>query len=294
MSTFWRSLLYVPANVPRFVEKAHTRGADCIILDLEDSVPVSEKASARNAIESALAHVRLGGGDVAVRINAGMAAAAADLEFAIRPGVDAIVVSKARGPDHIQLIDELIDELEAKAGVATGSTKLILLIETPDALSHAASVGRASKRNVAMALGGEDFAASIGADATEETLAVPKQLALHAARAAGLSPIGLIGSMAGFKDIAAFEALARRSRAMGFEGASCVNPAQVPALNAAFTPSEADCENARRVLDVLNAALREGRGSAQLDGKMIDAPVAARAQRLLDRASSIAQRESIA
>jgi len=286
----WRSLMYVPANVPRFVDRAHTRGADGILLDLEDSVAPSEKAAARAGVAAAAALVRRGPNDVLVRINAPLSLAVPDIEAAIGPDVDGIIVTKARGPDHIRLLDELVSEREAKSGIEPGRTWFYVLIETPEALPHAAAIASASPRIVALSLGTEDMATAIDAEPTEDALLVPRQLVLLAARAAGIMPLGLVGTLAGFGDIPAFQAMAERSRRMGFEGASCINPAQVPPLNAAFSPSETDIAYARRVLAVDSEARAQGRGSVALDGKMIDIPVVRRAERLLARHAAIEAR----
>jgi citrate lyase subunit beta/citryl-CoA lyase len=288
----WRSLLYVPAHVQRFVEKAHLRGADCIQLDLEDSVPPGEKAAARAAIATAAPLVRRGGADVLVRINSPLSLAVPDIEAAVCPGVDGIILTKVRGPDHVRLLDELVSECEQKAGLLEGRLWFYLLVETPEALPLAEAIGSASPRAVAMSLGAEDFATAIGAEPTEEALATAKQLVLHAARATGIMPLGLVGTLAGFGDVAAFHAMAVRSRAIGFDGAACINPAQVPPLNAAFTPSDEEVAYANRVIAIDADARREGRGAVALDGKMIDVPVVRRAARLLARHSAIKCREA--
>ncbi|MCW3477801.1 HpcH/HpaI aldolase/citrate lyase family protein [Limobrevibacterium gyesilva] len=289
----WRSLLYVPAHVGRFVDKAHTRGADCIQLDLEDSVPPSEKVTARAGVAAAAAKVRRGAADVLVRINAPLALAVPDIQAAIGPDVDGLTVTKARGPDHVRLLDELVSECEAKAGLPVGRTWFYLLVETPEALPQAAAIASASPRTVAMSLGAEDFATAIGAEPTEEALLVARQMLLIAARAAGVMPLGLVGSIAGFADPAAFQAMAERSRRMGYEGASCINPAQVAPLNAAFTPSEADVAYAGRVIAADAEARAHGRGAVALDGRMIDVPIVRRAERLLARHAAVARRMAV-
>ena len=286
----WRSLLYVPAHVERFVARAHERGADCIQLDLEDAVPPEQKAAARAAIAGAAPLVRRSGADVLVRINAPLGLAVPDIEAAVGPDVDGIIVTKARGADHIKLLDELVSECEQRAGIEVGRTWLYPLVETPEALPHAEAIARASARIVAIGLGGEDFATAIGAEPTPEVLQLPKQLMLYAARAAGVIPLGLIGSLADFSDPVAFQAMAERSRRMGYEGASCINPAQVAPVNAAFTPGEAEVAYARRVIAADAVARAEGRGAVALDGKMIDVPIVRRAERLLARAAAIAAR----
>jgi citrate lyase subunit beta/citryl-CoA lyase len=288
----WRSLLYVPAHVERFVARAHERGADCIQLDLEDSVPPDRKADARAALAKAAPLVRQNGADVLVRINAPLALAVPDVQAAIGPHVDGLIITKARGPDHIKLLDELVSECEQRAGVPVGHTWLYPLVETPAALPHAEAIACASPRIVAIGLGGEDFATEIGAEPTPEVLALPKQLLLYAARAAGVVPLGLLGSIADFSDPTAFQAMAERSRRMGYEGASCINPAQVGPLNLAFTPGAQEIAQARRVIEADTAARAAGRGAVALDGKMIDVPIVRRAERLLARASIIAARSA--
>jgi citrate lyase subunit beta/citryl-CoA lyase len=288
----WRSLLYVPAHVLRFVEKAHLRGADCIQLDLEDSVPPAEKAAARAAVATAAPKVRRGGADVLVRINAPLSLAVPDIEAAVCPGVDGLILTKVRGPDHVRLLDELVSEREQESGLPEGHLWFYLLVETPEALPHAAAIAAASPRAVAMSLGAEDFATAIGAEPTEEALLVAKQMLLHAARAAGVMPLGLVGTLAGFADPAAFHAMAVRSRRVGFEGASCINPVQVPPLNAAFTPGDDEVAYASRVIAVDAEARAQGRGAVALDGKMVDVPVVRRAQRLLARHHAIRRREA--
>ncbi len=286
----WRSLMYVPAHVGRFVEKAHTRGADCILLDIEDAVPPEEKPRARAAIATAAPMVRQGGADVLVRINAPLSLAVRDIEAAVCPAVDGLIITKARGADHVKLLDELVSECEARAGLPVGHLWFYLLVETPEALPHAEAIGRASPRGVAMSLGAEDFATAIESEPSEEALAVARSLVLHATRAAGLMALGLTGTLAGFGDPAAFQAMAERSRRLGFEGASCINPAQVGPLNAAFTPSAQEVEYARKVIAVDAAARAEGKGAVALEGKMIDIPVVRRAERLLARYDAIMAR----
>src|SRR5262249_2955602 len=129
----WRSLLYVPVNVEKYVDKAHTRGADCIQLDLEDSVPAAEKAKARRLVEDATRKVRRAGADVGVRIDSPLDIAFRDLEFCVDSNVNGIAVTKTQSPTYIREIDEFISSVEAKKGLSPGHTRLIAMIETPAA-----------------------------------------------------------------------------------------------------------------------------------------------------------------
>ncbi len=292
MTRVWRSCLYVPAHVERFVSRAHERGADCIQFDLEDSVPPAEKPRARAAVAAAAASVRRSGADVMVRVNAPLGMLAEDIAAAVGPDVDGLLLPKVRGPDHVAFIEEHVAACEARAGLQEGHTLLYPIVETPAALEHVWAIARASRRIVAMSLGGEDFATAIGAEASEDALLAARQAVLIAARAAGAMPMGLVGSLADYSDLLSLRAMAERSRRLGFEGASCINPAQVPVLNAAFAPDEKDIAWAGRVMAADAEARARGLGAASVDGRMIDAPIVARAARLLARAEAIAARDA--
>src|SRR5436190_4018949 len=127
----WRSALYVPANVPRFIDGAHKRGADAIIVDLEDSVPIAERPAARRDLLATAENVSRGGADVIVRVNRRWRQTMLDLEAAISPRVNALAVTKVDSADHIRLIAEVVSELEAERGMAPGSTQFVMLVETP-------------------------------------------------------------------------------------------------------------------------------------------------------------------
>ena len=288
----WRSLLYVPANVERFVEKAHTRGADCIQLDLEDSVPASEKDAARQQVAAAATRVRRGGADVVVRINSPMDISVKDLNASIGEDVDGIAVTKAESVDQIKRIDEIISRLEATRGVKSGHTRLIAMIESPAAFFQMPAIAAASPRLAAMNIGGEDFALETGMEPTEETLLMPKQQMIFAARSAGIMPLGFIDSVASFGDLEAFARMVRRSRQFGFMGAGCIHPGQVPIVNQQYSPSAEEVAYAEKIVEQDAIHIAAGRASWSLDGKMIDVPVVTRARALLERQRAIASREA--
>ena len=288
----WRSMLFVPVTARRFVEGAARRGADAIILDLEDSVAASEKARARTLVTEAAAIVSSGGADVVVRLNRPLRMTVRDLEAVIGPGVQAIALPKAESPEHVQLVAEIIDELEAERGMEIGTTRMVAMVETAPAFFRIAEIARAHPRLVALNLGAEDFATSAGILPEAEALSMPKQMAVFAARAAGIMPMGFIGSIAEFHDLDAFRETIRRSRRFGFIGASVIHPSQIPILNEEFRPGAAEIEHARRVVAGYDKALAEGVGAVTVDGKMIDVPVVERAKLLLDREAAIAAREA--
>ncbi|WP_431281118.1 HpcH/HpaI aldolase/citrate lyase family protein [Humitalea sp. 24SJ18S-53] len=287
----WRSGLFVPVNVERFLAKASTRGADAIQLDLEDSIAPGDKADARRCVEGAVARIRAEGrSDVLVRINQPLEEAVRDLEAAVIPGVAAIMVTKVEGPDHLRLLDELVSRLEQKRGLPEGGIRFTALIEAPGPLAQAHAIARATPRLVGMSLGAEDYATAIGGEPTEDVLLLPKQQMLQAATAAGVMPLGTISTVADYSDIDAYLRIVRRSASFGFVGASAIHPAQVPALNAGFSPSPEAVAKAERIVAADREAAAEGRGSFALDGKMIDIPIVQRAQALLQRARAIAAR----
>lgn len=288
----WRSLMYVPVNVEKYVDKAHTRGADVIQLDLEDSVPLAEKANARKLVEKAAARVRRGGADVVVRINQPLSLAVRDLEHSVCPDVDGIACTKIDSASHVRLLDELVTELEQKRGMPVGHTRFITMIETPEAFGRIDEIPAASGRVVAMNIGGEDFALNCNMQPTGEALFYPKQRMVIAASAAGVMPLGFIDSIAGFGDWEAFRRMVRRSRDFGFMGAGCIHPGQVTIVNEEYTPTDAEVEYARKVIKLDEDAAASGRGSFSLDGKMIDIPIIVRARKLIRRYEAIKAREA--
>jgi len=288
----WRSLLYVPVNVEKFVEKAHTRGADVLQLDLEDAVPPSEKEKARTLVEKNAARVRRGGADVVVRINQPLSLAVRDLEYSICPDVDGIAITKADSASHVRLLDQLVSELETKRGMAAGHTKFLVMIETADAFTRIDEIPRASPRVVGMLIGGEDFALDLNAQPDGDVLLHPKQRMIIAARAAGVMPLGFIGTVADFSDWEKFRLMVRRARRFGFDGAGCIHPGQVKIVNEEYTPSAEEVAYARKVIQMDQEAAAAGRGSFQIDGKMIDIPVVVRAERLIRRYEAIKAREA--
>ena len=288
----WRSALYVPSNVTRYIDGAHKRGADAIIVDLEDSVPVGERPAARRDLQATCENVARGGSDIIVRINRPWRQAMLDLEAAISPRVKALAITKVDSADHIKLIAEVVSELEAERGMTVGTTQFTAMIETPAAWFKMPDIANADRRIVALTLGGEDFALAMGMLPTAEALFMPKQQLAIAARAAGILPLGFIGTVADYKDLDAFRATVRRSRRLGFRGASVIHPGQVAILNEEFSPAADEVASAEKIVAAYDEAVAAGRGSISVDGKMIDVPVVLRAQNLLAIHRAIKAREA--
>ncbi len=279
----YRSMLYVPASSQRFIEKASTRGADAIILDLEDSVAPDEKLPAREKLDASVRQVSSAGAATLIRINRPLTLALGDVQAAVRSGADGILITKVEGPEHVRLVIEVAEDEERRIG-RSNPLSVITVIESPAAVLKAREIATAHPRVAGMLAGGEDLATTLDAEASAETLRFSKLLIHMAAKAAGIPSYGTLGTVADFADVDLIRALAAEARRHGFDGATCVHPSIVPILNEGFTPSAAAVQHATGLLAAAEAARREGKGAATYQGKMIDEPVYERARRLLARA----------
>ncbi len=277
----WRSLLFVPVNVEKFIDKAPSVGADAVQLDLEDAVAASEKDAARKMLVGAARRVRSEGADVTVRINRPWRLAVRDLEEAVVPEIDAIACPMVDSGDHIRAISEIVGELETERGLEVGRIKLTAAVETADAFFRMHEVAVADPRLVALSLGSEDFARSVGMRSDPETLHYPKQHVVFAAGAAGILALGFIGSIADFSDMDAFREIVRRSKRFGFRGAACIHPTQVQVCNEEFGSTPEEVAQAERIVAAYDDALANGIGAINIDGIMVDVPVADAARDLL-------------
>ena len=288
----WRSLLFVPVIRDKFVTSAHTRGADGIILDLEDSVPEAEKDRARGLVPAAAREVSTSGADVLVRINRPWHQAFRDIEASVGPGVMGLMCPKVESPEHLGVIAELLDTVEAARGLPVGHTRLVALVETADAYFRMREIAKATPRLVALSLGAEDFALSVGMEPLGETLEAPKQTMIIAARAAGILPLGFMGTVADFQDIEAFRQVVRRSRKFGFAAASCIHPSVVHVLNEEYGVSPEAIDRAKRMIAAYDDVIARGIGAVTFEGKMIDVPVVEREKALLRQAERFAARRT--
>lgn len=286
----WRSLMFVPVTAEKFVRTGADKGADAIILDLEDAVAPSMKEQARTLIEGAIPLVSRRGADVVVRVNRPWRLLVRDLEAAVIPGVMALMLTKVDSAEHVHAVEEIVAELEAERGLPVGGMRFVALVENAAGFFRMEQIAKASPRIVGLSLGSEDFAADVGMQSEPEGLFYPKQHAIFAARAAGIMPMGFIGSIADFRDQEAFRAIVRRSRRLGFMCASAVHPLQVTVLNEEFSPSQAEVERAERMIAAYDAAHAAGLGAVQFEGAMIDVPVVERAQSLVKRAAALRER----
>ncbi|MDI6754247.1 MAG: CoA ester lyase [Thermodesulfobacteriota bacterium] len=284
-----RSTLIFPVNQRKFIEKAHTRGADAISLDLEDSVPPAEKAGARKLVREAISMVGGGGAEVLVRVNNDPELLYEDIDAAVYPGLSGIHFPKAESAAQIHRLNALIEAKERERGMAPGSVSVSAHIETPLGLLHARSIAQECARLESMGVGPEDYCFSLGVEPSEDGMellyAVSQVVTI--CKAMKIRAHGLLGSVAGFRDLKGFEGAALRGRKLGTEGAGCIHPDQVPILHKIFSPSPESVQQAHRVIQAFKEGVEKGTASVNLDGKMVDIPVFERARIILERAEAI-------
>jgi citrate lyase subunit beta/citryl-CoA lyase len=248
-----------------------------VILDLEDSVPLSKKAAARAALSASIASVGQCGAAAMVRVNHPMRSLVCDLEAAVVSGLAALVLPKVENPGFVCEVADAVAELELEHKLQPGGVRLVLQIETPAALFCLSAIATSHPRVAAMTLGPEDFSTALGSAPDADALLGPNLAVLCAARAAGILPLGFVGSISAYSDHEAFREMVWRARRLGFRGAMVVHPSQVRVLNEGFVPTSEELTWARRVIEGDVAARAEGRGAFELDGRMIDAPIVRRA-----------------
>ncbi len=283
-----RSLLFVPGNQPRMLDRASRLTPDAFIPDMEDSVPDAEKANARAITAGRLDRLSANGVAVIPRLNSlDTGLLDHDLAAVVGPRIYGVSVGKINSPADIALISTKLDALERKAGLEIGNTKLLPWIETAQAIVNAYAICAASPRIIGAAFGAEDFTNDMGIERAEdesETAYARSAIAI-AARAANV--LALDTPYFSFRDPDGLRRNAQSARQIGFKGKFAIHPAQIDIINETFSPSAAELEQARRVVEAFQEAERIGRGSTSLDGKVVDVPVVKRAQALLALAQSL-------
>jgi citrate lyase subunit beta/citryl-CoA lyase len=285
-----RSFLFAPGNVPRRMEKALTLDADAVIVDLEDSVALTDKEATRKPVAEALARPRKG--RAYVRVNAPSTPFCyGDLVATLHKGVDGVVLPKVESAADLHAVDWLIAALERERGIPEGSIDLMPQIETAvgvqrvDRIFQARSLRpyKAPWRVKRAAFGAADYGHELGLSPTldEPELADARARVVLASRAAGLeNPID--SPWFHFKEAEAFARALERSRRGGFQGRLCVHPDQIGPVNRAYLPSAEEVARAERIVAAFKEAEARGAAAIQVDGQMIDYPVVHRAQALVE------------
>jgi citrate lyase beta subunit len=280
--------MFVPGHRQRMIDKALRLNADAIMLDIEDGVAPNEKDAARQNIGDSLGRDKPAGTPARyVRINAiGHARMDADLEAVLRPGLDGLVCPKVDTVDQLRTVDAMLKEGEPKNRLAPGSIKLLIAIESPSGLLNAAAIAAASPRVTGLLFGAEDFGREIGLPALREgharDLIYARSAVVIAAAAAHVQAID--GVWVDLNDSAGLAGFAKESRQLGFSGMSCIHPAQIDAINQAFSPTAGEIDYCRKVLRAFEEANARGDGSIAFGGQLIDRPIVERARRTLEMA----------
>ena len=276
-------MLFVPGNNPGMIRDAHIYGSDSIMFDLEDSVAITEKDTARFLVYKALTTLNYGKKELVVRINdLSSGIGIMDLEAIVRARPDVIRLPKTETAQDVIDCEKEIERIEREAGIPVGSTGMMAAIESAIGVLNAKEIAFSSKRLIGIALGAEDYVTDLKTTRSPEgvELMFARGMIVNAAKAAGIMALDTVYSDVNNEE--GFIAEATLIRKMGFDGKSIINPRQVAPLHEVFTPSERDLKKAMAIMDAIAEANARGSGVASLNGKMIDKPVVARAQYLLE------------
>ena len=282
-----RTSLYASGSNPVNMIQAAFYNEDCIVYDMEDSVPLSEKDTARLLIYNTVRYHRPANKYVIIRVNGIYSEyIEEDLEAAVRARPDAIRIPKVEYKEEAVRICNRITEIEKEAGLEVGKIEVWCNIESYLGMINAYEIATADPRIVALALGAEDFTASMKSTRTKAGLEIfyARNAILTACRHAGIEAIDAV-----FSDINDIEGLkedTQLTKNLGFDGKTCVHPRQIDVVNSYFTPSAKEIKYALRVLQAVEEGARLGKGAVTLDGGMIDKPMELRARTTLAQAEA--------
>jgi len=277
-----RSQLYVPGNSPSMLQNCMIFGADGVLLDLEDSVSIYQKDSARFLVANALSFLDFSEIEVVVRINAiDTPFCIEDLHTIVPLRPDALRLPKTSSVEDIINYEKIISEIEEKNNIPLGTTKIVPMLETAIAIENAYEIAKSSKRIIAITIGGEDLTADMKVSRTREGKELywaraKVALAASAAKVAALDTV--------YSDVNDDEGLRKDTemiKELGFDGKACINPRQIQIIHDVFNPTKAEIEKA---MEILRASKQKEGGVVSLNGKMIDYPVVKRAEITLTRA----------
>ncbi len=285
----FRSLIFVPGNSTRFIEKAKTLPADIVCFDLEDSVPAKEKDAARKIIADALAKRADYKSSVYVRTNSPESGLVQqDLQVIVQQGIDGIVVPKVNDADEVSEITKVLSSLEAERG--TGKLALIPSIETARGVVNAYSIASADDRINALVFGVFDFLHDMKMDYDENDdagYAYARAKIPVDARAAGVHAIDAIWQKV--DDVDGLVKDATAAKRLGYSGKSIIHPNQIEPVHRVFLPTKSEIEWAKKVVAALGEAMEKGggKGAVRLEGRMIDAVHYKQAKTILDTAKDV-------
>ena len=296
MQRLRRTMMFVPGNNPGMMQDAFIYGPDSIMLDLEDSVTMAEKDTARLLVYNALKTIDYGTTEMVVRVNPlSTPYGKKDIEAVVKAGVDVVRMPKTETADEVREMEAEIERVEKEIG-CLGRTKIMAAIESALGVVNAYAIDTASKRMMGIALGAEDYCANLKTQRTPEgiELLLARQTIVVAARAAGIDALDTVYS--NLNDMETFRKEVEQIHKMGFDGKSIINPRQIDIVNEVFTPSQKAIDKAMAVVGAIKEAEKRGSGVIALNGKMVDRPVVLRAQRTIDLAvaAGVIKKEDLA
>ena len=283
-----RSMLFLPGNNPNMLINASCLGADAVIFDLEDAVSPAEKDAARILVRNTMRYMDLSGCEVIVRINSvDTDYWKEDIDTILPEKPDLILLPKTSTPDDALMADKYMSEVEEKLGLPQNSVGLMPLIETALGVENSYAIASSTKRVKALFLGAEDLTADLQCKRTKEgrEIEYARHRLVVAARSAGVDVYDTP-----FTDVNDDEGIytdASLAKSFGFTGKASISPRHIDAINSVFSPTESEVEYAYEVMDAIRLAKEMGKGAIALRGKMIDAPIVARAERTIAMAKAL-------
>ncbi|HQY92876.1 CoA ester lyase [Caldilinea sp.] len=281
-----RSLLFMPGDSMKKIQKAAGWEVDSVILDLEDGVAQKRKVEARTTVSEALQTLDFGGRERLVRLNhvsTGLPPAEIEATAARRP--DGYIIPKAEEAADLHAIDRLLEAAELRLGLEAGALRLFAMIETALGVMNLQEIARATPRLEGLIFGAEDLAGDIGAVRTPAAWEVfyARSAVVTAAAAYNLQAFDMV--FTDFHDDAGLEAESRFARQLGYTGKTCIHPNQTPIVNRAFSPSPAELDHAQRLIEAFETQQAAGAGAFTFNGKMVDMPMLVAARKVLERAT---------
>lgn len=293
----WPAMLFVPGSDQKKLEKIPSLPADAFLLDLEDGVASGAKAIARVQVAACLERYRDWQG-LWVRVNSfDSNELYDDLHAVIQPGLEGINLPKVGSARELHVLDWVITELERQRELEPGSVEVMATLETAEGIAHLSEIASASQRLKCLCFGAADYSRDLGLDwpplegQLSPTVIQAKAALVQVSHACKLEPPH-DGASAEFRDLEKLRLEATQARALGFGGKHAIHPAQLPVIEEAFQPSAAQLEWARRVTEAFERHAADGIGAFALDGRMVDAPVAARARQIIEQAVRLERKSS--
>ena len=293
-----RSWMFVPGDRQKMIDKAIALPVDAILLDIEDGVAPAAKETARKQIAESLDRIAAQIKENPsyrtpvryVRINAvGHERMNADVEYVIQPALEGLAVPKVETPEQVKVVEKILDEREPRMGMARGSVRLLLALESPKGLFNAYAIASASPRVIGLMFGAEDFSRELSLPLRREGEAVDliyaRSAMVTAAAAAHVQAVD--GVWPNFQDMEGLKKFALQSRRLGFSGMSLIHPAQIDEVNAAFTPTSEEVDYCRRVVQAFDDARSRGEGAIAFGGQLLDMPIVDRARQTIALAESL-------